>query len=57
MTARKVGGIWFLRVGQLSLSFCVTRRYASFWHSTEAQLLVTGWILGAGYAVAYLYGA
>lgn len=26
VTLRKVGGIWFLKLGRINLSFCVSRR-------------------------------
>jgi hypothetical protein len=28
-SARKIGGIWFLRLGKLRLSFCISRRPAT----------------------------
>lgn len=27
VTARKVGGIWFLKLGRINLSFCVSRTF------------------------------
>lgn len=27
ISARKVGGLWFFKIGRLCLSFCVTREY------------------------------
>jgi hypothetical protein len=40
MGARKVGGIWFVRVGQLQVSVCFTRKHAALWDADRAAAAV-----------------